>query len=221
MPRPLTSILLSLAAGVLLTILTAWAIALYAPIKKVDISYTSPDLHRSSASTVPPGWEFGCHVTGIGPAIRYDLVTERVWAGSMLGSMSGRQNRSLERVEVGWPFATMEWVGDSDYRMPPRAGGGAARQWIWSAGLEPPIRKGSLYLSANRRLPLTPLWPGFAIHIAAFATACWCAAATLRTLRRAGRRRRGLCPTCRYPRGDSPVCTECGAVSSRGSGVSK
>lgn len=212
--------LANLAAGVVLTLLLTWSIALTSSIQKVDISYDPPQSPRlSSGSSVPADWQFGCRVIGTGPATRYELVTELVWVGSTLGAMSGRLNRSVERVEVGWPFATMEWIGDMDYRMPPRVGGGAGRgaaaigssEWIWRAGIEPPFRKRHLYQGAARRLPLVPLWPGFAANTVILAAGCWLAVAGTRAVRRSVRRRRGLCTACGYPRGSSAVCSECGA----------
>ncbi len=58
--------------------------------------------------------------------------------------------------------------------------------------------------------PYRPVWAGFAantlLYGAVLAAIAWCA----RYVRRARRLRRGQCPACGYPRGTSPVCTECG-----------
>ncbi len=60
-----------------------------------------------------------------------------------------------------------------------------------------------------------PLWPGFAANTVFYMTIL----ATLWLLIRVGyfyafrrliRQRRGLCPACAYPMGESDVCTECG-----------
>jgi hypothetical protein len=60
------------------------------------------------------------------------------------------------------------------------------------------------------RLPIRPLWSGLAVNTVFYgcliAAIAWLAGWAVR----ANRRRRGLCEVCKYPRGVSPVCTECG-----------
>jgi len=63
-----------------------------------------------------------------------------------------------------------------------------------------------------RILPLRPLWPGFAVNTLFYAGVLWMMFALPFALRRRLRRRRGQCPACAYPVGQSPVCTECGAA---------
>jgi hypothetical protein len=57
---------------------------------------------------------------------------------------------------------------------------------------------------------IRPIWPGFAINTVFYAFILWLLLAAPFALRRRRRIRRGLCPACAYPVGDSPVCTECG-----------
>ena len=67
-----------------------------------------------------------------------------------------------------------------------------------------------------RRLPLKPIWPGFTINTVFYAGILWVLFAAPFALRSRIRIRRGLCPACAYPVGDSAVCTECGeAVTPR------
>ena len=61
-------------------------------------------------------------------------------------------------------------------------------------------------------LPLVPLWPGFAINTLFYAGVLWMLFRGPFALRRMIRKRRGHCPACNYPIGQSPVCTECGAA---------
>jgi len=61
-------------------------------------------------------------------------------------------------------------------------------------------------------LPYRPYWPGFAINTLFYAGVLWMLFAGPFALRRMIRRRRGRCPACAYPVGQSPVCTECGAA---------
>mgnify|MGYP003578232462 CR=1 FL=1 len=57
----------------------------------------------------------------------------------------------------------------------------------------------------------SPLWPGFAINTLFYAGILWVMFAAPFALRRRRRIKRGLCPACAYPVGESIVCTECGA----------
>ena len=58
----------------------------------------------------------------------------------------------------------------------------------------------------RRVLPLRPIWRGFAINTIFYAALLW----SPFVLRRWIRVRRGRCPACAYPRGESAVCSECG-----------
>ena len=59
-------------------------------------------------------------------------------------------------------------------------------------------------------LPLRRIWPGFAINTVFYAMILWLLFAAPFALRRRIRIRRGLCPVCGYPVGESDICTECG-----------
>ncbi len=59
-------------------------------------------------------------------------------------------------------------------------------------------------------LPKAVVWPGFAINTLFYATLLWLLMYGMSALRRFLRVRRGLCPKCAYPMGESAVCTECG-----------
>ena len=60
-----------------------------------------------------------------------------------------------------------------------------------------------------------PLWPGFAVNTLFYAAILWLLIPGPFALRRFVRLRRGLCPKCAYPMGESSVCTECGIALSR------
>ena len=67
-------------------------------------------------------------------------------------------------------------------------------------------------IEAARSLPLRPIWPGFALNTVFYATLLWLLIPGPFVLRRFLRLRRGLCPKCAYPMGESSVCTECGGA---------
>ncbi len=66
----------------------------------------------------------------------------------------------------------------------------------------------------KRRFPLAfpayPIWPAFIANTLFYATLLWLLITGAFALRRFLRVRRGLCPKCAYPMGESAVCTECG-----------
>ena len=66
------------------------------------------------------------------------------------------------------------------------------------------------FLTDSRVLPLRPLWPGFAVNTLFYAAVLWLLIPGPFVLRRFIRARRGRCPKCAYPMGESAVCSECG-----------
>jgi hypothetical protein len=65
---------------------------------------------------------------------------------------------------------------------------------------------------AFRMLPMKPLWLGFCVNTLAFAGVIYILLAIPAAVSRRRRIKRGLCPNCAYPIGDSDVCTECGVA---------
>ena len=63
-----------------------------------------------------------------------------------------------------------------------------------------------------RLLPLRPLLGGFAVNTLFYAAILWLLIRGPFALRRFLRVKRGLCPKCAYPMGESSVCTECGGA---------
>ncbi len=63
-----------------------------------------------------------------------------------------------------------------------------------------------------RLLPLRPLLLGFSVNTLLYATLLWLLIPGPFALRRFVRVKRGLCPACAYPRGESDVCSECGTA---------
>ena len=72
------------------------------------------------------------------------------------------------------------------------------------------IQRSSSTGPALRLLPFRPLPLGFAINSVFYAAILWALIWGPFALRRLLRVRRGLCPKCAYPMGESAVCSECG-----------
>ena len=70
-----------------------------------------------------------------------------------------------------------------------------------------------------RSLPVRPMWSAFLVNVAFYAGFLWLGVQgplmVFRFARQRKRRKAGACPACGYPRGQSPVCTECGAALPR------
>lgn len=119
---------------------------------------------------------------------------------------------AVQEIRIGWPLACCVrlemyfWQAASQPRTPVVP---LTNRWI--AGIhaaDVQSQNGPFDLPVV--LPVKPLWTGLAVNSAFYgcfvATAAWLAGWAVR----ANRRRRGLCEVCKYPRGVSPVCTECG-----------
>ncbi len=61
-------------------------------------------------------------------------------------------------------------------------------------------------------MPLGPIPLGFAVNTLFYAALLWLLIPGPFALRRFLRVKRGLCPKCAYPMGESALCSECGRV---------
>lgn len=110
-------------------------------------------------------------------------------------------------TRAGWPMLSIEgWELDPGAAIAP--GGTMARManarwgWGWDRSTLSPYR--------DPLLPLRPMPHGFAVDSILYAALTWMLAYGLATVRRGIRKRQQRCVHCGYPRGTSPVCTECG-----------
>ena len=115
---------------------------------------------------------------------------------------------------VGWPCRALQWEIWIDQVLPEnslRFDGQPQHTW-WLSGIV--LRSANFGFGARslgyKRLPIRPVWPGFAFNTLFYAAVLWLLIPGPFALRRLIRRRRGLCPGCGYPVGESDVCSECG-----------
>ncbi|MCI0675040.1 MAG: hypothetical protein L0Y42_04610 [Phycisphaerales bacterium] len=73
-----------------------------------------------------------------------------------------------------------------------------------------PVKLGITRFPGLRVLPTRPIFLGFAFNTTFYAIILWLLFATPAFARRRIRLKRGLCPACAYPVGESATCTECG-----------
>jgi hypothetical protein len=123
----------------------------------------------------------------------------------VLESLAGAEDTVMIMEARGWPFRALwchpaQWSVFGDGTVDPPVG-----------GIEVDDRFAVASDTGTRpTLPLRLFWPGFAINTVFYAGILWLLLAAPFALRRWRRVKRGLCPACAYPVGDSEVCTECG-----------
>jgi hypothetical protein len=141
----------------------------------------------------------------VGPYHALGVESRMYWAGTPDGGVS---IQSGHRVRTGFPFRSLEAEQWSD-------GFNVARDEPEA----PIIQRGVISAPFLQRgggpswiyvLPCIPIWPGFAINTVFYALILWLLLAAPLALRRWRRMRKGLCPKCAYPIGQSANCTECG-----------
>lgn len=114
----------------------------------------------------------------------------------------------IGHLATGWPMLALSARLDPD------------SAWAWRNNLSIDLSGGipwdsrELALPAADRVPVVfpvrPLWPGFAVNTLFYAVVIGLLCGGAITMKRIIRRARGQCSFCAYPRGTSPVCTECG-----------
>ena len=134
-------------------------------------------------------------------------------------------NTEWSEIRAGWPMRSFYCRNYAEITMRTPSGSAGILKTGFSpieSGVElPPFgpqiatRAGG---SAWRALPYAPIWLGTVINTLFYAFLIAAPFIAFRQIRRARRRRRGLCRWCTYPIGTSDICTECGraaAASSR------
>ncbi len=111
------------------------------------------------------------------------------------------------RAQAGWPLRSMageRWRAAAPFN--------ALKSVVHALALPPGPEAVNVaaFPIQHRLAPLRPLWSGFAVNTLLYAVVLWLLILGPFALRRFIRIRRGLCPACAYPRGESDVCSECG-----------
>jgi hypothetical protein len=227
-------VLLLLVAGVIVNVAVAWGLAIRSPLDygyptKHDVfndwegttrfpAYTA---HRWQRTGVRRVFVYKGSYSGL-PWTNTASFEELVpaWGSTFLNVPELEGNSSSDShfpsgfgeraVDArGWPFLAL-WGGLGSLNF---SGIGALNPTEWIVHGAIPLDEYSP-LSRNyvalRFIPYIPIWPGFAINTMFYAGILWLVFAAPFALRRRRRIKRGLCPACAYPVGESDVCTECG-----------
>jgi hypothetical protein len=126
--------------------------------------------------------------------------------------ISNMTSYGVREYRYGWPLScvAMYWVKREEAHA--YVGSRPDSRWFYG-GLNPEqamgLQAGSLGRFASP-LPVRPLWTGLFLNALLVGLPLFCFLQWYFVMRRGWRDRANLCPACRYPRGTSPVCTECG-----------
>ncbi len=213
MRRRLLTIAIFLLAGSVVNVAVAWGCGVLVTdyntlrVQTVEFDNQETFLHFTAfgselvrQASNPRRWEdIGTPAQAIGPS-------HRVW-GVLRKGRSGSFGMGVEEAQ-GWPARSLRW-----YRLV----GGSLRGGIDLGGVRSYSIDGerwsasfSIYQVGNRTIAFIPIWPGFALNTILYAAVLWLLIPGPFVLRRFLRVRRGLCPKCAYPMGESAVCSECG-----------
>ncbi len=107
-------------------------------------------------------------------------------------------------IAAGWPLRCLE------RDLPDLRPFYNEERTVIQAGIPLPPLLEWIHPLPNRTLPIRAVPAGFAINTLFYAAILWLLIPGPFALRRFLRLRRGLCPKCAYPMGESGVCTECG-----------
>jgi hypothetical protein len=218
--RIVVRVVVFLLLGAVVNVAVAWGFFMSTSVDGPQITHDTT-VPLSAIDHVPPSF-----YVAIGPAtfVTYayrenrgpgvDILQFGVFEHS--GSAVKLQaDRVLHVESAGLPFGSMRAIGTIDAR----------GNQTWQHGLALPFDWDQLIASDfwvapyTRRLPVRPIWPGFAINTFFYAVILWLLFAAPGSVRRWRRIRRGLCAKCAYPFGTSDVCTECGAAIRRPGGA--
>lgn len=206
-----TRILVSVVFGVVATVGAAWGAAVFVPrwgfhpqVLEVDVFWAS-----SSETPVSSVW-MGGRPQGSNAAMRRaeppDWTRLRSKAAAITPS-ARPYNPTFLSAGYGWPCRAL--VADAAKFSYFRRGGQIMEvpqqgPWQPSNGFEVPW--------TDVVLPTRPLWSGLFIDVGVIAAIAYALLFAPRDVRRALRRRRGLCVKCAYPVGGE-TCPECGKVT--------
>ncbi len=214
MKRRLLIIAICLLLGAVANVAVAWGCVILAewpsPLSPTDTD--EPQWPRNVPAHWPPirkdfeGTAFGFHVhrSSGGREVRDDKGVrhaEAYW---------------INVYRVGWPSVALQW--DNWIEMNLSGDGSATYRFdghrpftAWHVGLKPPDLLIPQPNDQWKRLPIRPTtWLAIATNTLFYAAILWLLIGGLFLLRRFLRLKRGLCPKCAYPMGESAVCTECG-----------
>jgi hypothetical protein len=201
--RIITRVIVFLLLGAIVNVAVAWGCTWWASGDRLNFDpggfqarMTAEELRSLNAGEVEApivgAWQ---DHSSVGVLVREASLVHTDWLKVGLFDEEGGLHPLGLSVQAGLPFHTLGgWTNLKESR----------DSWV----LRIPGRATGSW--PDPALPLRPLWPGFGVNTMFYAGILWLLFAAPFALRRRRRIKRGLCPACAYPVGDSEVCTECG-----------
>ena len=212
MKRWLVRICGLLLLGAIVNVAVAWTVALLISDRIQQGKWREMHIEEAQAywgRHAPPSWH-GAAVA-VGNSLEswvFGFRHTQVFAYKRLDPFRDDIPPSLKMYAVGddaagWPLVSMlfrsRYMTDASAQVVEVEGG-------WQMPSASP---------GSKVAPLLAIWSGFAINTVFYAGVLWLLFAAPFALRRRRRIKRGLCPKCAYPVGQSDVCTECGKPVTR------
>ncbi len=210
MRRRLLIVAVFLLAGAVVNVAVAWGCAQLMLGGLTEQVLRDSDLSIWRAQMYV-GWPNEPYNRAVGRSLgrRYEVMSGRIDFPVTAGSPAAWLKGIYKEWRIGWPLQCLErhtWLAfgkniPSDYEF-------ASRQVEKGLVLLPEY--GFFGRLPQRRLPVEPVWAALIFNTVFYAIALWLLICGPFALRRLIRVRRGLCPACAYPCGESDVCSECG-----------
>lgn len=173
-----------------------------APVHSDDPTEAWTFWYNGKPDPIPGSWPI--HVDERDAIMNWSVMW-MVWPGQMHEVRSGWPVAAMRSRRVtNWDDAKFTYVTQCDGLEIPASSLGERMRFTL---------EGNSLNSPYRPVPLVPVWPGFAVCSVFWAGVVGVVWYVPGAVRRAGRRRRGQCPTCAYELRGLHSCPECGTVS--------
>ncbi len=200
-----------LAAGCVMTVVLAWASAIWAPLP------TMPPI-RVMGVVEKDGSLRPCPQTLAGSRLGFHLEYDAhvAWEGPPGPGRSIGSEFDAQRFAAGWPLLALECAvvygpkqPDGHVRAVEKIGS-TGQNGMWLVDGIAAKRLPGLHPQVFRFIPLRPRFLGLLADAAIVGGLLWFAAFGWRDVRAASRARRGACVACGYPVTGLARCPECG-----------
>lgn len=199
-------IAIALGVGVMITVLMAWGLDRAQPTR-VRSKTALPPVWPID---VPADWPMNPHggeqIHWVGMDVRFTMAVFMQGLESESGDISVK-NCCLTERRSGWPCRALAlWDGWTDSSLSIVN----LELGLMRTGVAWPKRWPTAKIGEDDRLPIFPLWPGFAINTLFYGGLAWATMAGVSYLKHRRRAKPGMCVACGYPVSGLNVCPECG-----------
>ena len=227
MRRRLLTIAIFLLAGTVVNVAVAWGCAAHSTLYKRErvmhlVSYPpeivpvdAPSHSRRLLHDLYPGFGIELELLYSYMALDYPFLPGGLASLKGLLAHTGVDATSLflpesatpRRLRAGLPLRSLQAVSTAKPWM-------EGNRWRTAVVFESE-RERKEFPHLPRLLPLSPIWPDFALNTLFYAAILWLLIPGPFALRRLIRQRRGLCPACGYDLryGEHDACPECGVTA--------